>query len=155
MGLIAGIRRGRAGQTHTVREQNMTHALDGIVVQLTARCRCLSDVAGFEGLTEGAPQLLGIGRLHLHGFVVSLESEVRSGEVVLAGDVDEGPPFGVREVYAFLVICCRHQVTHGLIVLWGLPASILRASVARGAQGPVAWSHRGFWARALVVTSAR
>jgi hypothetical protein len=74
---------------------------------------------------------------------------------VLTGDVNEGSPFGVREVYAFLVICCRHQVTHGLIVLWGLPVSILRASVARGAQGPVAWSHRGFWARALVVTSAR
>ena len=133
----------------------MTHALDGIVGQLTVWCPYLFDFADFEGLTQRATQFFGIGRLDAHGFVVSLESEVRSGEVVLAGDVDEGSPFGVREVYAFLVICCRHQVTHSLIVLWGLPASILRASVARGAQGPVAWSHGGFWARDLVGTSAQ
>src|SRR5215204_2661431 len=133
----------------------MTHALDGIVGQLTLWCHYLSAIVGFEGVTQRATQFFGIRRVDVHGFVVSLESEVRSGEVVLAGDVDEGSPFWVGEVYAFLVLCCRYQVTHGLIVLWRLPASILRASVARGAQGPVAWSHRGFWARALVVTSAR
>jgi hypothetical protein len=133
----------------------VTHALESIVGQLTVWCPYLFDFADFEGLTQRATQIFSIVRVDVHGFVIFLESEVQSGEVVLAGDVDEGSPFGVCEVYAFLVICCRHQVTHGLIVLWRLPASIQRASVARGAQGPVAWSHRGFWAMALVVTSAR
>ena len=76
----------------------MTHALDRVVVDLTVRCPYLFDLAGFEGLTQGATKFFGIGRLHakLHGFVSTLEPEVRGGEVVLAGDVDEGPPFGVR-----------------------------------------------------------
>src|SRR5687768_18475385 len=110
----------------------MTHTLDGIVVQLTVRCPYLFEMAGFEDLTQRATQVFGIGRLHVHGFVVSLESEVRSGEVVLAGDVDEGSPFGVREVYAYLALCCLHQVTHALIVLWRPPASILRGSYSLG-----------------------
>src|SRR5215216_806264 len=105
MGLFASLLRGRAGQTYTLREQNVTYALDGIVGQLTVWCPYLFDFADFEGLTEGATQFFGIGRLDVHGFVVSLESEVWSGEVVLAGDVDEGSPFGVREVYACLCLC--------------------------------------------------
>ena len=117
MSLFAGLPRVRAGQTYTLRELNVTHALDGIIGQLTVWCHYLFAIVGFEGVTQRATQFFGIGRVDVHGFVVSLESEVRSGEVVLAGDVDEGSPFGVREVYAFLVICCRHQVTHGLIVL--------------------------------------
>ena len=105
MGLFASLLRGRAGQTYTLREQNVTHALDGIVGQLTVWCHYLFDIVGFEGVTQRATQIFGIGRVDVHGFVVSLESEVRSGEVVLAGDVDEGSPFGVREVYACLCLC--------------------------------------------------
>src|SRR5215216_1772981 len=113
----------------------MTHALDGIVVQLTVRCPYLFDMARFEGLTQRATQFLGIGRVDVHGFVGSLESEVRSREVVLAGEVDEGPPFGVREVYAYLALCCHHQVTHGLIVLWRQPA----ASILSGKHPTSQW----------------
>src|ERR687890_2542749 len=36
---------------------------------------------------------------------------------MLAGDVDEGLPLRVGEVYACLALCCRNQVTHGPIVL--------------------------------------
>ncbi len=43
----------------------MTHALDGIVVQLAARRPYLFNVAGFEGLTQGAAQSFGIGAVHL------------------------------------------------------------------------------------------
>src|SRR5215208_5770372 len=95
----------------------MAHALDSVVGQLTVWCLYLFDVAGFEGLTQSATQCFGIRPAHIYGFVATLESEVRSGEVVLAGDVDEGPPFGVREVYACLATCCCDQVSHSLIVL--------------------------------------
>ena len=106
MGLFfASLPRGRAGQAHSIREQNMTHALDGIVGQLTVWCSYLFNIAGFEDLTKSPTQFVGIGRLHGYGFVIFLESEVRSGEVMLAGDVDEGPPFGVCEVYAYLHLC--------------------------------------------------
>jgi hypothetical protein len=50
----------------------------------------LFDFVDFEGPTQGATQFFGIGCVDVHGFVVSLESEVRSGEVVLAGNVDGG-----------------------------------------------------------------
>jgi hypothetical protein len=43
----------------------MTHALDGAVVQLAARYRYLSGVAGFEGITQGDAQSFGIGCVHL------------------------------------------------------------------------------------------
>lgn len=43
----------------------MTHALDGFVVQRVVWCAYLFDVAGFEGLTQGAAQSFGIGALHL------------------------------------------------------------------------------------------
>jgi hypothetical protein len=43
----------------------MTHALDGVVVQLAGRCHYLFYVAGFEGLTQGAAQSFGIGPIHL------------------------------------------------------------------------------------------
>ncbi len=43
----------------------MTHALDGVVVQLALRCPYLFYVAGFEGLTQGAAQSFGIGAVHL------------------------------------------------------------------------------------------
>jgi len=45
-----------------------------------------------------------IGRLHakLRGFFAFLEPEVRGGEAVIACDVDEGLPFGVGELYAYL-----------------------------------------------------
>src|SRR5919202_118130 len=95
----------------------MTHALDGIVVQLAVRCPYLFDIAGLEGLTQGATQSFDIGRVHVYDLAAPLESEVRSGEVVLAGDVDEGPPFWVAEVYARLAVCRRYQVAHCLIVL--------------------------------------
>ena len=36
---------------------------------------------------------------------------------MLAGDVDEGLPFGVGEVYACLAICCCYQVSYDPIVL--------------------------------------
>ena len=86
----------------------------------------------------------GIGRVDVHGLLF-LSSLTCGAKSLLAGHVDEGEgsPFKSVRFYAFLVICYRHQVTHGLIVLWGLPASILRASVARGAQDRWVWSHRG------------
>ena len=84
----------------------MTHALDGIVVKLTVGCPYLFDFADFEDLTQRAKQFFGIVRVDVHGFVVSPDSEVRNGEVVLASDVDGGSPFGVRGDYAFLVIRC-------------------------------------------------
>ncbi len=43
----------------------MTHALDGVVVQLALRCPYLFYVAGFEGLTQDAAQSFGIGAVHL------------------------------------------------------------------------------------------
>ncbi len=43
----------------------MTHALDGVVVQLAARRPYLFYVAGFEGLTQGDAQSFGIGFVHL------------------------------------------------------------------------------------------
>src|SRR5829696_323286 len=95
----------------------MTHPLDSVVGQLTVWCLYLFDVAGFEGLTQSATQCLGIRPAHIYGFAASLESEVRSGEAVLAGDVDEGLPFRVGEVYACSTICCCYQVSHILIVL--------------------------------------
>ena len=76
----------------------MAHALDGIVGQLTVRCPYFFDIAGFKGLTQSATQSFDIGPAHVYGFFALLESEVRSGEAVLAGDVHEGAPFGVREV---------------------------------------------------------
>ena len=50
----------------------MTHAPDGIVGQLTVWCHYPFDIAGFEGLTEGATQFLGISRPHVYDFVVPL-----------------------------------------------------------------------------------
>ena len=94
----------------------MAHALDGIVGQLTVRCPYPFYVAGFEGPTQSATQSFGIDRLHVYGFFTLLESEVRGGEAVLAGDVDEGTPFGVREVYVYLAICCHYPVSHNPIV---------------------------------------
>ena len=39
----------------------MTHALDGVVVQLGLQCPYLYYVAGFEGLTQGAAhELAGV-----------------------------------------------------------------------------------------------
>src|SRR5215204_7323106 len=105
----------------------MTHALDSIVVQLTVRCPYLFDMAGLKGLTQGTTQCLGIGRVNVYDLVGPLEPEVRGGEVVLAGDVDEGSPFGIGEVYARLAPCGGNQVAHDPIVLWRPPASILNA----------------------------
>ena len=72
MDLFASLPRGRAGQAHTIREQNMTHALDGIVGQLTVWCHYPYDIAGFEGLTKSPTQFFGIGCLHVYDFVVPL-----------------------------------------------------------------------------------
>jgi len=43
----------------------MTHALDGVIVELAVRCAYLFFVACFEGLTQGAAQSFGIGAVHL------------------------------------------------------------------------------------------
>jgi hypothetical protein len=78
----------------------VTNALDGVVVQLAVGRTYPFGVAGFEGLAQGATQPFGIGGSHLQGFFALLEPEVRGGEAVLAGYVDEGAPFGVGEVRA-------------------------------------------------------
>jgi hypothetical protein len=49
----------------------VTHALDGIVVQLTVGCPYLFDFADFEDLTQRAKQIFGIVSVDVHGFVVS------------------------------------------------------------------------------------
>src|SRR5687768_10256263 len=54
------------------------------------------------------------------------------GEAMLAGDVDEGPPLRVGEVYAPLALCCRNQVTHDPIVLVGRPLPCRRGGTAKG-----------------------
>jgi hypothetical protein len=53
---------------------------------------------------------------------------------VLAGDVDEGSPLGVGEVYACLTLCCRNQVAHGTIVRWRTPASMPTGRYSPGGQ---------------------
>ena len=55
----------------------MTHALDGVVVELAVRCAYLFFVAGFEGLTQGATQFFDIGPAHVYGFVAP--SSLRCG----------------------------------------------------------------------------
>src|SRR5918995_5156609 len=54
------------------------------------------------------------------------------GEAMLAGDVDEGLPLRVGEVYASLALCCRNQVTHATIVLGARPRPCLRAGTDQG-----------------------
>src|SRR5688572_956610 len=54
------------------------------------------------------------------------------GEAMLAGDVDEGLPLRVGEVYACLALCCRNQVTHATIVLGDRPRPCLRGGTAKG-----------------------
>jgi hypothetical protein len=51
---------------------------------------------------------------------------------MLAGDVDEGLPLRVGEVYACLALCCRNQVTHGPIVLGDRPRPWRRGGTAKG-----------------------
>src|SRR5215218_10199568 len=92
------------------------------------------DVAPFEGLSQSTTQSFGVGRIHLQGFFASLEPEVRGGEAVLAGHVDEGSPLGVGEVYACLTLCCRNQVAHGTIVRWRTPASMPTGRYSPGGQ---------------------
>src|SRR5215211_5373145 len=74
------------------------------------------DVAPFEGLSQSTTQSFGVGRIHLQGFFASLEPEVRGGEAVLAGHVDEGAPFGVGDILAHLYPRRRHPVSHDPIV---------------------------------------
>jgi hypothetical protein len=45
-----------------------------------------------------------------------LEPEVRGGEAAIACDVDEGPPFGVRQVCARFAFRRRYPLPHGPIV---------------------------------------
>jgi hypothetical protein len=59
---------------------------------------------------------------------------VRGGEAVLAGDVDEGSPLGVGELYARLALCRRNQVAHGTIVRWRTPASMPTGRYSPGGQ---------------------
>jgi hypothetical protein len=51
---------------------------------------------------------------------------------MLAGDVDEGLPLRVGEVYACLALCCRNQVTHGPIVLGDRTRRCRRGGTAKG-----------------------
>jgi len=53
---LASLPRVRADKPRTVGEQHMTHALDGVVVQLAVGRPYFFRVAGFEGLTQGSAQ---------------------------------------------------------------------------------------------------
>jgi hypothetical protein len=102
----------------------MAHTLDGVVGQLAVWRRYSFDVAGFEGPPQGITQSFYVGRLHVQGFFALLEPEMRGGKAALAGDVDEGTPFGIGEVRAHLVPRRRYPVTHDPIVPEGCPSSM-------------------------------
>ena len=62
-----------------------------------------------------------------------LEPEVRGGVALPAGDADEGPPFGVREVCAGFALSPSYPLPHGPIVPEDRRHPSRRAS-ARGAE---------------------